>query len=97
MYFRLGKYVSQHTRKGVWGTGALESISEQLRKELPGLRGYSATSLKKMRLFYENWILLDANSSVATDELKSTFTIAEIASGKSSVIMDDLVSFDRLL
>lgn len=94
VYFGIGKYVSQHTRKGVWGTGALESISEQLRKELPGLRGYSATSLKKMRLFYENWILLDANSSVATDELKSTFTIAEIASGNSSVITDDLVAID---
>ena len=38
--------------------------------------------------------MLDANSSVATDELKSTFTIAEIASGKSSVITDDLVAID---
>ena len=70
VYFGIGKYVSMHTRKGVWGTGALESISEQLRKELPGLKGYSATNLKKMRLFYEQWIMLDPKSSVATDELQ---------------------------
>jgi len=69
VYYAIGKYVSEHSRKGVWGTGALETISSLLRRELPGLRGYSATNLKKMRLFYENWIMLDANSSVATDEL----------------------------
>ena len=68
VYYGIGKYVSKHTRKGVWGSGALETISNQLRRELPGLRGFSATSLKKMRLFYDNWLLLDANSSVATDE-----------------------------
>ncbi|MBR5716507.1 MAG: DUF1016 family protein [Bacteroidales bacterium] len=94
VYFGIGKYISQHTRKNVWGTGALETISNQLRRELPGLRGYSATSLKKMRLFYENWIMLDANSSVATDEIKTTITIAEITSGNSSVITDDLVAID---
>ena len=79
VYYGIGKYVSKHTRKGVWGTGALETISNQLRRELPGLRGFSATSLKKMRLFYDNWILLDANSSVATDELvKPASALAEL-------------------
>ena len=72
VYFGIGKYVSQHSRKGTWGTGALETISGQLRRELPGLRSYSATQLKEMRLFYEAWIMLDANSSVATDELQTT-------------------------
>lgn len=70
VYYGIGKYISQHTRKNVWGTGALEAISNQLRRELPGLRGYSATQMKEMRLFYEAWIMLDAKSSVATDELQ---------------------------
>lgn len=90
VYFGIGKYVSQHTRKGVWGTGALETISGQLRRELPGLRGYSATSLKKMRLFYEHWSMLDSNSSVTTDESKTTFAIAEIQKLNSSVATDEL-------
>ena len=68
VYFSIGRYISAHTRKGVWGTGALEAISQQLRKDLPGLRGFSATQLREMRLFYEGWAVLDANSSVATDE-----------------------------
>ena len=78
VYFGIGKYVSRHSRKGTWGTGALEAISSQLRRELPGLRGYSATALRNMRKFYENWMMLDAKSSVATDELKSAIAIAEL-------------------
>ena len=72
VYFGIGKYISQHTRNDVWGTGALEAISNQLRRELPGLRGYSATQMKEMRLFYEVWMMLDANSSVVTDELEKS-------------------------
>lgn len=71
MYFGIGKYVSLQLRKDTWGSGALETISGQLRRELPGLRGYSATQLKEMRLFYEAWIMLDTNSSVALKQLMS--------------------------
>lgn len=71
VYFGIGKYISLNTRKGVWGTGALKIISDRLQKELPGLRGYGETQLKEMRLFYEGWTMLDANSSVTTDELQT--------------------------
>ena len=87
VYFAIGKYLSKNTRKGVWGTGALKKISEQLRKELPGLRGHSETNLKNMRLFYDHWQMLDSNSSVATDELISTIPIAE--NSNSSVTTDE--------
>ncbi len=69
VYFSIGKYISSNTRNGAWGTGALAEISKILRKLLPGLRGFAETQLKEMRLFYEAWSALDANSSVATDEL----------------------------
>ena len=55
LYYGIGKYISEHSREGYWGTGAIEQISEKLQKELPGLRGFSATSIKKMRQFYEQW------------------------------------------
>ena len=55
LYFGIGGYVSANSREGTWGTGAIDRISEQLRRELPGLRGFSATSIKKMRTFYEYW------------------------------------------
>ena len=58
-----------HCPDAVSGKGALETISEQLRAELPGLRGFSSTNLKVMRIFYEEWKGIEANSPVATDEL----------------------------
>jgi len=74
VYFGIGKYISLNTCKGFWGTGALEAISDQLRRELPGLRGYSATALRNMRKFYENWNALDCNSASALADNSSVTT-----------------------
>lgn len=52
LYYGIGKYISENTRNGAWGTDAIRQISKQLQKELPGLRGFSETNLKYMRLFY---------------------------------------------
>ena len=51
----IGCYFSKNSREGFWGKGAIESISQQLQKELPGLRGFSASNIKNMRSFYEEW------------------------------------------
>ena len=85
VYFAIGKYLSKNTRNLEYGSGAIKAISDQLLREMPGLRGYSATNLKYMRLFYETWKMLDANSSVATDESQSAITIAESSSKDSAV------------
>ena len=55
LYFGVGRYVSKNTRSGKWGTGAIDTISGQLKKELPGLRGFSERNLRNMRQFFENW------------------------------------------
>lgn len=55
LYFGIGSYVSARSRTETWGSGVINRISEQLRRELPGLRGFSASSIKNMRLFYEFW------------------------------------------
>ena len=87
LYYGIGRYLSSKKGKKTWGTSVLESISSQLRKELPGLRGFSATSLKKMRLFYENWSLLeDSNSSVMTDELPEKLNSSDASDELTSII-----------
>ena len=55
LYYSIGRYISVNTRSNTWGTGAINAISLQLQKELPGLRGFSARNLKYMRTFYEEW------------------------------------------
>ena len=72
LYYAIGRYVSRNTRNKNWGKGFIEALSEQLRKELPGLRGFSAPSLRKMRTFYEEWQMLSDNSFVETNKLTDT-------------------------
>lgn len=96
LYYGIGKFISVKTRKGVWGTSALQTISDKLRKDLPGLRGFSANSLKNMRKFYENWMMLDAantaadpNSTIVNvdseEETNSTIAIVELERGENLV------------
>ena len=88
LYYGIGRYVSANTRKKNWGKGAIEAISSQLRAELPGLRGFSATSMRNMRTFYEEWRLLESNSSVTTDEI-------QLLSSKSSVVTDEFTEINN--
>lgn len=67
LYYGIGKYVSEHSRIGTWGTGALETISDQLRKELPGLKGFSSANISFMRRFYENWSSFFNSVATATE------------------------------
>ena len=67
LYFGIGRYVSANSREGTWGTGAIDRISEQLRRELPGLRGFSASSIKDMRAFYEYWCQYINRQPLAVD------------------------------
>ena len=55
LYFGIGGYVSAHSRQEAWGTPVIDRISEQLRSELPGLRGFSSQNIHNMRSFYEYW------------------------------------------
>lgn len=96
LYYGIGRYISANSRDGFWGTGAIRTISERLRKEMPGLKGFSETNIKNMRLFYEEWEPVISSStseatksSVATDEIETSILLPV----KSSVITDDLETF----
>ena len=73
LYFKIGKFVSFNIRNKNWGKGAIESISNLLQQELPGLRGFSARNIRNMRIFYEEW-QQELNShlirQLSTDELE---------------------------
>ena len=69
LYYAVGRYVSQNSRRNVWGQGAIKQLSESLQRELPGLRGFSEVSIKRMRLFYEGWRPVFINRPLITDDL----------------------------
>lgn len=86
LYYGIGKYISLNSRNGFWGKGAIDAISEQLDKELPGLRGFTSRNLRYMRTFYEEWKMLDsAGQCMAIAE--NSFENLELANSKTENIV----------
>ena len=56
-----------------------------MRQELPGLRGFGASNLKNMRLFYEAWYMIEPNSPIAIGELSEKTT--EYAEQKDALLL----------
>lgn len=71
LYYGIGRYVSQNSRNGFWGKGAIATISKQLRYELPGLKGFGETMIKRMRTFYEEWKIIEPKSVLLTTDLNT--------------------------
>jgi len=78
LYFRVGKALDQKIEQEKWGAKVLDAISAQLQQELPGLKGFSAASLRKMRLFFNAWkdeniICSSLTNKLITQEDKHAF------------------------
>jgi len=70
LYFGVGEYISKNSRENSWGTNAIEVISSQLQKELPGLRGFSVSNMKNMRAFFEAWMSFLSNRQITSGDLE---------------------------
>lgn len=86
LYYSVGKFVSENSRLGYWKKGAIDYISRRLQEQLPGLRGFSATNIKQMRLFYEAWSGCNERMPDMTHIIENDDFI------KSSVATDDLMT-----
>lgn len=84
LYYGIGRFVSANTRNKNWGKGFIDAVSKQLRKELPGLRGFSAPSMRKMRTFYEEWRMLSGSSEAVIVESNSFVPTNNLTEGNQN-------------
>lgn len=87
LYFNIGEYISAHSRTAKWGTGAIASISELLQKELPGLRGFSESGIKRMRTFYEGWYKYTSAHPTSQDDFSAVSDLPVISN--RPIVLDD--------
>lgn len=52
LYWEIGKEIYRQQSEKGWGKGIVQILSEELQKEFPGAKGYSAANLWRMRNFY---------------------------------------------
>jgi predicted nuclease of restriction endonuclease-like (RecB) superfamily len=66
LYFNTGKMLSEKTLKEKWGAKVIEQIAADLQRLLPGIRGFSGSSLKNMRQFFDSYRDMAIGQSVTS-------------------------------
>jgi len=54
-YAAVGAWLSAKVREAGWGKGVVKELSEWLSVREPGLKGFSASNLWRMKQFHETW------------------------------------------
>lgn len=54
LYWDIGKSLSDKLKTG-WGKAVIETLSDDIQKEFPGIQGFSSTNLWYMKQFYEEY------------------------------------------
>jgi predicted nuclease of restriction endonuclease-like (RecB) superfamily len=55
LYWDIGQLLSQRRARQAWGKSVVESLARDLQAEFPGMQGFSASNLWRMKLFYETY------------------------------------------
>ncbi len=55
LYWEIGKAVSQKVQHEKWGKSIVEQLSKDLQTVFPGIRGFSASNIWRMKTFYEEY------------------------------------------
>lgn len=55
LYWQVGEYISQKIASDGWGKGTIETLSAFILRSQPGIRGFSAPNMWRMRQFYETY------------------------------------------
>ncbi len=55
LYYEIGSLISEKQNKLGWGKAVVEQLSKDLQNSYPGIRGFSARNIWRMRRFYEEY------------------------------------------
>jgi predicted nuclease of restriction endonuclease-like (RecB) superfamily len=55
LYWDIGKAIVTRQQESSWGKSVVEQLAKDLQAEFPGISGFSAANLWRMRLFYDTY------------------------------------------
>jgi predicted nuclease of restriction endonuclease-like (RecB) superfamily len=53
LYWQIGEYIARKLAASEWGEGVVDTLAQHLSRTVPGLRGFSAPNLWRMRQLFE--------------------------------------------
>ena len=90
LYWEIGGEIDRQQREKSWGKSIVEALAEELQKEFPGVQGFSARNLWRMRNFYIEYTQ-NAKLPPTVAEIQNAILpplVAEINWSKNCVIME---------
>ncbi len=55
MYWKVGRYLSEESKKASFGDAYIDSISAEIQNAFPGIKGFDRRGLYRMKKFYETY------------------------------------------
>lgn len=55
MYWKIGEYLHLESKKASFGDGYIDSLTQEIQSEFPGIRGFNRRGLYRMKKFYETY------------------------------------------
>lgn len=77
-YWKLGRDIEAKQYTNTYGSGFYKNLSQDLKNEMPGVKGFSPTNLKYMSYFYKLYAPLQANCPQLADNFIEGLYIADI-------------------
>ena len=77
-YWELGRDIEAKQYTNTYGSGFYKNLSQDLKNEMPGVKGFSPTNLKYMSYFYKLYAPLQANCPQLADNFIEDLYIADI-------------------
>jgi len=90
LYWEIGEEIDRQQREKGWGKSVVEVLSEELQKEFPGVQGFSARNLWRMRNFFVEYSSQTNLPPTVAENQKPILPplVAEISWAKNYVIME---------
>jgi len=87
LYWEIGKMVSEKMQSADWGEKVVVQLSEDLQREIPGVRGFSVRNIRNMKRFYDFYAQFGISAAAVAEletPLISATVVAEIQSDKNT-------------
>jgi predicted nuclease of restriction endonuclease-like (RecB) superfamily len=67
LYWEIGRLVSEKMQSDGWGKSVVEQLSKDLQTEFPGVRGFSARNIWRMKMFCEFYAEFGISATVVAE------------------------------
>jgi predicted nuclease of restriction endonuclease-like (RecB) superfamily len=79
LYWDIGREIVERQKQDRWGTGVVDRLATDLQNSFPGIEGFSARNMRRMRAFYlayasEEAILSQLAAELGTERLPQVLT-----------------------